>query len=140
MTTYLRELESGQWLAHTQKPRAGMAQGFEVSLGSIMKKRYFLGFWFLTVLVVFEGVVPTGLPVASTGLFEVPAEGVPAVLDRLGAMLPELLWPALLAELVPAGRLPVGVVPAGVVCACAVALSIPATAKAIRSVLIMTVN
>jgi hypothetical protein len=106
----------------------------------MMQKRYFLGFWLLTVLVVFDGVVPTGLPVASTGLFEVAAEVVPAVLERFGAMLPELPWPVLLAELVPAERLLAGAVPAGVVCACAVALSIPATAKAVRSVLIMTVT
>lgn len=55
-------------------------------------QRYFLGFWALPVpIVVGDWVVPTGLPVASTGLFEVEALGLPAVLDRLGAMLPELL-------------------------------------------------
>lgn len=80
------------------------------------------------------------MPVASTGLFEVPAEAVPAVLDRFGAMLPELPWPVLVVELAPAERLPAGAVPAGVVCACAVALSIPATATAVKIVLVMTVN
>jgi hypothetical protein len=41
------------------------------------------------VLVLFDSVVPTGLPVASTGLFEVSALVTPAVLDRLGAVLLE---------------------------------------------------
>ncbi|RZJ90833.1 MAG: hypothetical protein EOO60_08555 [Hymenobacter sp.] len=54
------------------------------------EKPYFLGFWALTVLVLFELVVPMGFPVASTGLFEVAALETPAVLDRLGAVLPEL--------------------------------------------------
>lgn len=53
-------------------------------------QRYFLGFRVLTVLVVFDGVALTGLPVASTGLFEVAALGMPAVLDRLGAVSLEL--------------------------------------------------
>jgi hypothetical protein len=89
----------------------------------------------LTVLVVFDGVVLTGLPVASTGLLEVAALEVPAVLDRLGAVLPELLRPVLLVE--PTG---VAVVPAGVVCACAVKLSIPEITNAVKSFLIMIVN
>lgn len=98
--------------------------------------RYFLG-CFLTVLVVLEEVVLlTGLPVASTGLLEVAAAEVPTVLDRFGAILPELPWPVLLVEVVPAERLPV----AGVVCACAVALSIPATKKARRRVWSMASN
>ena len=87
------------------------------------------------MLVVFDGVVLTGLPVASTGLLEVAAAEVPAVLDRFGAMLPELLWLVLLVELVPVERLPTGVV-----WACAVALSVPATTRAAKSVLIMMVN
>lgn len=97
------------------------------------------------MLVLPDWVAPTGLPVASTGLFEVPTLLLPAVLDRLGAMLPELFWPALLVELpdlvvLPAMRLPAGAVLAGVVCACAVKPTTPATASAIKSLLIMMVN
>jgi hypothetical protein len=51
------------------------------------------------VLVLFASVVPTGFPVASTGLFEVAALETPAVLDRLGAVLPELRWSVLLVGL-----------------------------------------
>ena len=76
------------------------------------------------------------MPVASTGLFEVAAAGLPAVLDRLGAISPELPW-LVLAGLVVA---PAGVVPAGMVWACAEKLSIPATTKAVKSVLLMIVN
>ena len=85
--------------------------------------------------VVVDWVVPTGLPVASTGLLEVAAVGLPAVLDRLGAISPELPWLVLAGlVVVPAGAVPV------VVCACAVKLSIPKTAKAAKSVLLMIVN
>ena len=42
------------------------------------------------MLVLPDWVALTGLPVASTGLFEVVALETPAVLDRLGAVLPEL--------------------------------------------------
>jgi hypothetical protein len=48
------------------------------------------------VLELFDSVAPTGFPVASTGLLEVAALETPAVLDRLGAVLPELRWPVVL--------------------------------------------
>ncbi len=92
----------------------------------------------MTVLVLFNGVALTGLPVASTGLLEVAAEEVPAVLERLGAMLPELPWPVLPVELVPTERRPAGAVPAGVVCACAVELSVPTIVKAIKKSFLLT--
>jgi hypothetical protein len=87
------------------------------------------------VLVLLPSVVPTGLPVASTGLFEVWAWDTPAVLDRLGAVLPELACAVLLGGLTDLAG-----VPAGVVCTRAVEGSVPATAKAVKIVLIMLVN
>lgn len=95
----------------------------------------------MPVLVLPVAVALTGLPVASTGLLEVPTVELPAVLDRLGAMLPELLWPLLLVELLvlvaPAIRLPVAVVPAGVVWAWAAEPARPAMATNVKSFLIM---
>jgi hypothetical protein len=87
------------------------------------------------VLVLFDSVVPTGLPVASTGLFEVCAFETPAVLDRLGAVLPEFPCPVLLVGLIGLAGVPVGAV-----CACAVKQSIPVTTNAVKSVFFMLVN
>ena len=126
-------MSAGWWeySDHTgnKKPRASEAQGFrsdfyvfcfrKASQRLLGWKRYFLGFWLVLVPIVADWVVPTGLPVASTGVFDVAA-GWPAVLDRLGAMLPELLCMVLLVEVadlvaVPAGRLPMVALPVGVV-------------------------
>jgi hypothetical protein len=67
--------------------------------------------------------------------------GVPAVVDRLGAMSPEfLLVGSTGLVVVPAVRLPAGAVPAGVVCACAVKPSILAPTRAAKSVLFIIIN
>jgi hypothetical protein len=95
----------------------------------------------LLVLVLVDWVVPTGLPVASTGLFEVPAVGLPAVVDLLGAVSPEFLLVGLTGvAIVPAEWLLAGAEPAGVVCASAVRLSMPATTKTVKNVLLIIVN